>query len=192
MATFRTNWHASVLVRFFFDTAQDRTSRGVALYLYRALVEQRTNCLKGASSSLGLIRRQAVETAMLGNWTPLRSRLAPIPFKGGLLFDGEILQQADCPDKEEEQLKKARSFGARRGYLRNIFKGCSRGGGGGSTSQSPAPPAPPTSQCSQQPSRGGCRAWSRSRSRSRSRGRGRSHSTNWIRLSFKEPPPTHR
>ena len=32
----------------------------------------------------------------LGNWTPLRSRLAPIPFKGGLLFDDEILQQADC------------------------------------------------------------------------------------------------
>ncbi len=84
MATFHTNWHASVLhvVRFFFDTAQDRTSRDVALYLYRALVEQQTNCLKGASSSLGLIRRQAVETSTLGNWTPLRSRLAPIPFTG--------------------------------------------------------------------------------------------------------------
>ncbi len=113
MATFRTNLHASVLVQFFFDTAQDRTSRDVALYLYRALVEQRTNCHKGASSSLILIC-QAVETSMLGNWTPLRSRLAPIPFKGSLLFDGEILQQADCLDKEEEQLKKARSFRARR------------------------------------------------------------------------------
>ncbi len=82
MATFRTNWHASILVRFFFEIAQDRMSRDVALYLYRALVEQRTICLKAASSSIGLIRRQAVETSTLGNWTPLRSRLAPIPFKG--------------------------------------------------------------------------------------------------------------
>ncbi len=84
-------------------------------------------CLKGASSSLGLICCQAVETSILGNWTPLRSRLVPIPFKGGLLFDGEILQQVDCLDKEEVQLKKARSFGSRWGYLRNIFRGHSRG-----------------------------------------------------------------
>ncbi len=86
MATFCTNWHASVLVWFFFETAQDRISRDVALYLYRALVEQHSICLKGAASSIGLIRRQAVETSTLGNWTPLRSRLAPIPFKAGLLF----------------------------------------------------------------------------------------------------------
>ncbi len=39
MAVFRTDWHPSVLVRFFFDTAHDRLSRDVALYLYRALVE---------------------------------------------------------------------------------------------------------------------------------------------------------
>ncbi len=73
--------------------------------------------LKGASSSLGLICRQTVETSTLGNWTPLRSRLAPIPLKGGLLFNGEILQQADCLDKEEEQLKRRPPFngmGARR------------------------------------------------------------------------------
>ncbi len=50
MATFRTNWHASVLVQFFFETAQDTTSSDVPLYLYRALVKQRSNCLKGASS----------------------------------------------------------------------------------------------------------------------------------------------
>ena len=183
------NWHASVLVRFFFDTAQDTTSRDIALYLYRALVEQQANCLKGAAFSLGLIQCQAVETSTLGNWTPLRSRLAPIPFKVGLLFDGEILQQADCLNKEEEQLKKARSFGARRGYLRNIFGGRPRGG---SISQTPAPPSALTSQHSQQPSRGGRRAWSRSRSRSRSRGRGHSQSTNRNQVSFREPPPSRR
>ena len=33
MATFRTNWHASVLARFFFDTTQDTMSRDVALYI---------------------------------------------------------------------------------------------------------------------------------------------------------------
>ncbi len=126
MSTFHTNCHASILVQFFFDTAQDRTSKDVSLYLYQALVEQQGICLKGASSSLGLIRRQAVEMSTLGNWAPLRSHLVPIPFKGGLLFDSEILQQGDCLDKEEEQLKKARSFGARRGYLRDIFRGCSR------------------------------------------------------------------
>ncbi len=189
MATFRTNWHASVQVRLFFDTVQDRMSRDVALYLYRALVEPRSICLKGASSSLGLVRRQVVETSTLENWTPFRSRLAPIPFEGGLLFDGEILQQADCLDNEEEQLKKARSFGSRRGYLRNIFRGRSRGG---STSQSPAPPPAPTSQQPQSSSRGGRRALSRSHSRSHSRGRGRSHSTNRRRVSFKEPPPPRR
>ncbi len=117
------NWHASVLVRFFFDTAQDRLSRDVAFYLYRALVEQCSICLKGASSSLGLIRRQAVEISTLGNWTPLRSCLASIPFKGSHLFDGEILQQADCLDKEEDQLKKALFFRSRWGYLLNIFRG---------------------------------------------------------------------
>ena len=127
MAAFRTNGHASVLVHFF-DIAQDRMSRDVVLYLYRALVEQWSICLKGASSSLDLIRHQVVGTSTLGNWTPLRSRLAPIPFQGGLLFDGEILQQADCLDKEEGQLKKARSSGSRWGYLRNIFRGRSRGG----------------------------------------------------------------
>ncbi len=189
MATFRTNWHASVLVRFFFETAQDRISRDVALYLYRAIVEQRSVCLKGAASSIGLIRRQAVETSTLGNWTPLRSRLAPIPFKGGLLFGGEILQQADCLDKEEEQLKKARSFGVRRGFPRSIFRGQPRGG---SSSQSPAPRPAPTS--SQQPpsNRRGRRARSRSRSRSSSRGRGRSQSSNRSRVSFKEPPHPRR
>ncbi len=152
MATFRTNWHASVLVCFFFETAQDRTSRDVALYLYRALVEQWVICLKGAASSISLIRHEAVETSTLRNWTPLRSRLAPIPFKGGLLFDSEILQQVDCLDKEEEQLKKARSFGSRPGYLSSIFRGHSRGG---STTQSPAPLAAPTSQQSHSSSRGG-------------------------------------
>ena len=131
MAAFRMNWHASVLVHLFFDTAQDRTSRDVVLYLYRTLVEQWSMCLKGASSSLSLICLQAVETLTPGNWTPLRYHLAPIPFKGDLLFDGEILQQADCLDKEEEQLKKARSFGSRRGYLRNIFRGRSVGVGWG-------------------------------------------------------------
>ncbi len=164
MATFCTNWHAYILVCFFFETAQDSISRDVALYLYRALVEQRSICLKGASSSIGLIRRQAVETLTLGNWTPLRSRLAPIPFKGGLLFGGEILQQADCLDKEEEQLKKAHSLGSRRGYLRSIFKDRARGG---SSSQSPAPQSAPTSQ-QPQASRGSHRARSRSRSRSHS------------------------
>ncbi len=120
MVALRTNWHTSVLVHLFFNTTQDRLSKDVALYLYRALVEQCSMCLKGASSSLGLIHRQAVETSTLGNWTPLRSRLAPLPFKGGLLFDGEILQQVGCLDKEEEQLKKALSFRSRRGYLRNV------------------------------------------------------------------------
>ncbi len=186
MATFCTNWHASVLVHFFFETAQDRIStRDVALYLYRALVEQLYICLKGAASSISLIQCQAVKTSTLGNWTPLRSRLAPIPFKGGLLFDGEILQQADCLDKEEEQLKKARSFGSRRGYLRTIFRGNARGG---SSSQSPAPRPAPTSNQQQPSSRGGRRA----RSRSHSRGRGRSQSSNRTQVSFKEPPPPRR
>ncbi len=161
MATFRMNSHTSALVRFFFDTALDRTSRDVALYLYRSLVEQRSICFKGASSSLGLVCRQAVKTLTLGNWTPLRSCLAPIPFKGGLFFGGEILQQADCLDKEEEQLKKACSFGSRQGYLRNIFRGHSRGG---STSQSPAPAPALTSQQPQSSSRGGNRARLRSHS----------------------------
>ncbi len=91
MGVFRTNWHASVLVRYLFLTASDSCGRNTARYLYRALVEQRTLCLTGASSSLGLIRHQAIETSTLGNWTPLRSRLAPIPFKGGCIFAGEIL-----------------------------------------------------------------------------------------------------
>ena len=75
MATFRTNWHASVLVCFFFETAHDKISRDIAFYfyLYQALVEQRNICLKGAASSIGLIRHQAVERSTLGNWTPLRS-----------------------------------------------------------------------------------------------------------------------
>ncbi len=151
MATFRMNWHASVLVRFFFDTAQDRTSRDVALYLYQALVWN-SGAYASREPLLGLVCRQAVETSTLGNWTPLRSRLAPIPFKGGLPFNGEILQQADCLDKEEEQLKKARSFGYRRGYLRNIFRGRPRGS---STSQSPAPPPALTSHQPHSSSRGG-------------------------------------
>ncbi len=188
MATFHTNWHSSVLVRFY-ETAHDRISRDVALYLYRALVEQRNICLKGAASSISLIRRQAVETLTLGNWTPLRSRLAPIPFKGGLLFGGEILQQADCLDKEEEQLKKASSFGSRRGYLRSIFKGQTRGG---SSSQSPAPRPAPTSSQQQPSTKGGRRVRSKSRSRTRSRGRGHSQSSNRSRVSFQEPPPPRR
>ncbi len=49
----------------------------------------------------------------------------------------------DCLDKEEEQLKKARAFGSRRGYICNIFRGRTRGG---STSQSPAPPGAPATQ----------------------------------------------
>ena len=138
---------------------------------------------------IGLIRRQVVETSTLRNWTPLRSRLAPIPFKSGLLFGGEILQQADCLDKEEEQLKKARSFGSRRGYLRSIFKGQTRGR---SSSQSTAPRPAPTSNQQQSITRGGRRARSRSRSRSRSRGRGRSQSCNRSRVSFKEPPSPRR
>ncbi len=85
-------------------------------------MEQCKICLSGASSSLGLIPRQGFETSTLGNWTPLRS--SPIPFKGGLLYDGEILQPVDWCDKKEYQLKKARAF-----------RGRSRAG---STSQTPA------------------------------------------------------
>ncbi len=32
MGAFRTNWHASVLVHYFFDTAQDRFTRDTALF----------------------------------------------------------------------------------------------------------------------------------------------------------------
>ncbi len=126
MGVFRTNWHASVLVCYLFLTAPDSCGRNTACYLYRALVEQRTLCLTGTSSALGLIRRQTIETSSLGNWIPLRSRLAPIPFKGGRLFADEILQQADSLDKEQEQLKKARSFG---GPFRGFFRSRPRGGG---------------------------------------------------------------
>ncbi len=91
-------------------------------------MEQRTLCLAGASSSLGLIRRQAIETSSLGNWIPLRSRLAPIPFKGGRLFADEILQQADSLDKEQEQLKRACSFdGPFRGFFRSRLQAISQG-----------------------------------------------------------------
>ncbi len=62
---------------------------------------------------------QAIETSSLGNWIPLKSRLAPIPFKGGRLFAEEILQQADSLDKEQKQLKRAHSFGE---PFRGIFR----------------------------------------------------------------------
>ena len=67
MGAFKTNCHVSVPVRFHFDTIQDRYSRDASLYLYHALVEQWKICLAGASSLLGLIHRQAVETATLVN-----------------------------------------------------------------------------------------------------------------------------
>ncbi len=149
MGTFRTNWHTSLLVCYFFNSVQDSFARGTALFLYQALVEERKVCLAGASSSLGLIRRQEMST--LGNWTPLRFHLEAIPFQGGLLFDGEILQQADCLDNEAEQLKKARGFGLKRGSIHNIFRNRSRGG---SISQSSAPTGAPTTQ-TQSSSRGG-------------------------------------
>ncbi len=182
MGVFRTNCHASVLVRYLFLTASDSCCRNTACYLYRALVEQRTLCLTGASSALGLIRRQAIEATSLGNWIPLRSRLAPIPFKGGCLFADEVLQQADSLDKEQEQLKKARSFG---GPFRGFFR--IRPGGGSKPS---APTSTVTSQMQYQPSRGGRggRSRSRSRSRSQSRGRGRSRSSSRSGVSFKEAP----
>ncbi len=188
MGAFHTNWHCSVLTRYFFEHAHDTFTRDTALYLYHALVEQCKVVLAGASSSLGLVRRQAVETSTLGNWTPLRSRLAPIPFKGDLLFNGEILQQADHLDKEQEQLKKARAFGSKRGSSRSMFRGRSVGS---STSRSPAPVNAPPSQ-TQSSSRGGHRSRSRSRSRNCPRGRGRSQFGNRKGVSFKEPSPARR
>ena len=128
--------------QIFLRNAQDTFTRDAALYLCRALVEQRKVVLAGASSSLGLVSRQAVEMSTLGNWTPLRSRLTPIPFKGDLLFNEEILQQADHLDKEQEQLKKARAFGTKGGSSRFMFKGRS----GGSSTRSPAPTNAPPSQ----------------------------------------------
>ncbi len=122
MGVFCMTWHTLVLVNY--CSVADTHARDTAFYLHRALVDQRTIYLFGwASSSLDLIPRQGVETSStLGNWTPLQSHLGPIPFRGRHLFNGEILQKVDSLDKEEEQLKKPRSFGIKRGSFRNIFR----------------------------------------------------------------------
>ncbi len=89
----------------------------------KALEEQRKISLSGASSSLGLLCRQAIDVSSLGTWPALENRLAPLPFRSGLLFDGGFQQEAEKADKGEEQLKRTRSYASKRaGSSRQPFQ----------------------------------------------------------------------
>ncbi len=106
MDTWRTGWHSVVLVCYLRSIQPNGFGRAVVDALIKALEEQRKISLAGTSSSLGLLHCQAIDVSSLGTWPALKSRLAPLPFRGGLLFDGGFQQEAEKADKEEEQLKK--------------------------------------------------------------------------------------
>ncbi len=63
-------------------------SRAVVDTLIKALEEQHKISFLGASSSLGLLHHEAINVSSLGTWPVLKNHLAPLPFRGGLLFDG--------------------------------------------------------------------------------------------------------
>ncbi len=56
--------------------------------LIKALEEQCNISLSGVSSSLGLLRCQAIDVSCLGIWPAPKFCLAPLSFRVGLLFDG--------------------------------------------------------------------------------------------------------
>ncbi len=101
-------------------------------------------CLLGRGLSLGLIQHKLYRPLLRGTGPLYALVWLQSPSGGGGAPDGEILQIPDSLDKEEEQLKKARSFGLKRGAS-IIPLGVTVGGGVGST-QSPAPTAMVTSQ----------------------------------------------
>ncbi len=195
MATWRTNWHSSVLIRYLQTLDMDDGAKAVVDALFKAVVEQRSTSLAGAASSVGLMRRQAIDASSLGNWTALRTRLAPVPFRGSHLFDGATLPTAEDVDKEEEQVKRAKSIASRKGPKPGpsfSSRGRISANFGGPTRQQPRQqPQRAQHQQQQQQTTHQSRSRSRSRGRPNKRNRSRGRSSSRPRVSFKGPHTTH-
>ena len=88
MGTWRTCWHSVVIARYMRSTQPSGFGRAIVNALIKALEEQRKISLSGVSSSLHLLRCQAIDVSCLGTWPALKFCLAPLSFRVGLLFDG--------------------------------------------------------------------------------------------------------